>query len=72
MDNPHTGCHPLGLMPNYTTGGRLTFRHGEDVVVTDGPGITQGQAITAYGPSGIKGDSGVGRSAAIPRTPVHQ
>ncbi|MFF7328570.1 putative T7SS-secreted protein [Streptomyces sp. NPDC008150] len=39
--------------------GKFTFRQGEDVVIVDGPGIHQGQAITAYGPSGIKGDSGV-------------
>jgi RHS repeat-associated protein len=128
VDNPHTGCDPLGLMPNYTkeerakkrldkvvdgvieraqnggfkkhidyhgdtmhgmsdervleilknpdavyqstgTGGRLTFRQGEDVVVTDGPGTTQGQAITAYGPSGIKGDSGVGALGGKPTDP---
>ncbi|SES47265.1 RHS repeat-associated core domain-containing protein [Streptomyces sp. yr375] len=128
VDNPHSGCDPLGLMPNYTkeekakkrldkivdgiveraqdggfkkrhdyhgdtmhgmsdervldilknpdavyqstgTSGRLTFRQGEDIVVTDGPGNTQGQAITAYGPSGIKGDSGVEALGGKPTDP---
>ncbi|WP_234330287.1 RHS repeat-associated core domain-containing protein [Streptomyces acidiscabies] len=118
VDNPLSGCDPLGLMPKYTkeeraqkrinkivddiveraqsgefrkrqdyhgdtrhaftdervieilknpdavyrstgTSGTLTFRQGADIVVTEGPGNVQGQAITAYGPSGIKGESGV-------------
>ncbi|MFE3635309.1 putative T7SS-secreted protein [Streptomyces sp. NPDC059168] len=132
VDNPYTGCDPLGLMPKYTkeerarkrldkivhgvieraqngefkkhldyhgdtrhgftdervmeilkdpdavyqstgTGGRLTFRQGEDIVVVDGPGNTQGQAITAYGPSGIKGKSGaeaLGGKVTDPGVPV--
>ncbi|MEV4450476.1 MULTISPECIES: hypothetical protein [Streptomyces] len=37
--------------------------------MTDGPGTTQGQAITAYGPSGIKGDSGVGALGGKPTDP---
>ncbi len=117
VDNPYTGCDPLGLMPKYTkeekaqqravkaadgviqkaqedrfrkhpgyhgetmhgfsddrvleilknpdavyqsTGGagNLIFRQGEDVVVTKGVGSEAGQAITAYGPSGVLGESG--------------
>jgi RHS repeat-associated protein len=128
VDNPHSGCDPLGLMPKYTkeerarkridkivddvlaraqngeikkhrdyhgddmhafsdervleilknpdavyhstgTGGRLMFRQGEDLVVTDGPGNTQGQAITAYGPSGIKGPSGAQALGGLPTDP---
>ena len=38
--------------------GTLIFRKGTDIVVTDGPGSGQGQVVTAYGPSGILGDSG--------------
>uniref|UniRef100_UPI0006262825 putative T7SS-secreted protein n=1 Tax=Streptomyces odonnellii TaxID=1417980 RepID=UPI0006262825 len=128
VDNPYTGCDPLGLMPKYTkeekaqkrvdkildgvieraqnggfkkhidyhgdsmhgmsdervleilknpdavyhstgTSGRLMFRQGEDIVVTDGPGNTQGQAITAYGPSGIKGESGAAALGGKPTDP---
>ncbi|MFF7178727.1 putative T7SS-secreted protein [Streptomyces sp. NPDC008121] len=38
--------------------GNLIFRQGDDVVVTKGVGSEAGQAITAYGPSGVLGDSG--------------
>jgi hypothetical protein len=38
--------------------GRLTFRKGTDIVVIEGPGGGQGNVITGYGPSGIKGDIG--------------
>ncbi|QXE33341.1 RHS domain-containing protein [Streptomyces sp. GMY02] len=132
VDNPYSGCDPLGLMPKYTkeekaqqrvlkvadgvveraqdgrlrkdpdyhgdtrhgftdervleilrnpdavyhsTGGagNLIFRQGEDVVVTRGPGSSAGQAITAYGPSGIRGESGasaLGGSPADPGGPI--
>ncbi|MFD7912276.1 putative T7SS-secreted protein [Streptomyces sp. NPDC059752] len=132
VDNPHSGCDPLGLAPKYTkeekaqkridkvvddvidraqsggfkkhneyhgntmhgfsddrvteilknpdavyqsTGqkGRFMFRQGEDVVVVDGVGQTQGQAITAYGSSGIKGPSGataLGGKATDPHPPI--
>ncbi|GGT23310.1 hypothetical protein GCM10010271_28570 [Streptomyces kurssanovii] len=128
VDNPHSGCDPLGLMPKYTkeeraqkrinkvvddiverahdggfrkrhdyhgdtrhafsdervveilknpdavyhsagTAGTFTFRQGDDIVVIDGPGNTQGQAITAYGPSGIKGDSGATALGGKPTDP---
>lgn len=128
VDNPHSGCDPLGLMPKYTkeeraqkridkivdgvvdrannaelkkrfdyhgdtrhafsdervieilknpdavyhsTGqaGTFTFRQGDDIVVIDGPGNTQGQAITAYGPSGIKGGSGAEALGGKPTDP---
>ncbi|CAM5259071.1 Type IV secretion protein Rhs OS=Streptomyces aurantiogriseus OX=66870 GN=GCM10010251_44330 PE=4 SV=1 [Streptomyces aurantiogriseus] len=128
VDNPYTGCDPLGLMPKYTkeekarqrsiktadgvieraqdgtfrkhpkyhgdemhgftdervleilknpdavyqstgTAGKLMFRQGEDVVVTHGPGSEAGQAITAYGPSGIKGDSGATALGGKPTDP---
>ena len=38
--------------------GRLIFRKGTDIVVVEGPGSSQGNVITGYGPSGIKGESG--------------
>jgi hypothetical protein len=38
--------------------GRLIFRKGTDIVVVEGPGTGQGNVVTGYGPSGIKGDSG--------------
>ncbi|MGP3732200.1 putative T7SS-secreted protein [Streptomyces sp. GDS52] len=131
VDNPHTGCDPLGLMPKYTKeekaqqarekaiqtadevieraqgnrmkkagnyhadsmhsfsdervleilkspdavyhstagSGRLTFRQGEDIVVTEGGGAGAGNAITAYGPSGTRGDSGVRALGGLPSDP---
>ncbi|WP_149179845.1 putative T7SS-secreted protein [Streptomyces sp. TRM49041] len=39
--------------------GNLIFRQGEDIVVTKGAGAGAGDVITGYGPSGIKGESGV-------------
>ncbi|MFJ4966837.1 putative T7SS-secreted protein [Streptomyces sp. NPDC088729] len=53
--------------------GNLTFRQGEDVVITKGPGAGAGDVITAYGPSGIRGESGAkafGGSADDPGLPV--
>jgi hypothetical protein len=38
--------------------GRLIFRKGTDIVVVEGPGSAQGNVVTGYGPSGIKGESG--------------
>lgn len=114
VDNPHSGCDQLGLMPKFVeraqdggfrkrhdyhrdtrhafsdervveilknpdavyhsgTAGTFTFRQGDDIVVIDGPGTTQGQAITAYGPSGIKGESGataLGGKSTDPGAPV--
>ncbi|MEU7425549.1 putative T7SS-secreted protein [Streptomyces sp. NPDC040750] len=128
VDNPYTGCDPLGLMPKYTkeekarqrsvktadgvierardgtfrkhpkyhgdemhgftdervleilknpdavyqssgSAGKLVFRQGEDVVVTHGPGSEAGQAITAYGPSGIRGESGATALGGEPTAP---
>lgn len=37
---------------------RLIFRKGSDIVVVEGPGSGQGNVITGYGPSGIRGESG--------------
>jgi hypothetical protein len=49
--------------------GNLIFRQGEDVVVTKGPGSEAGQAITAYGSSGIKGESGATALGGKPTDP---
>ncbi|MBM9506045.1 RHS repeat protein [Streptomyces sp. KK5PA1] len=132
VDNPHSGCDPLGLMPKYTKeekaqkrvdkilddvaerarngeinkhpkyhgderhgftdeqvlkilkdpdavyqssgqAGNFIFRKNNDIVVVYGPGSKQGQAITAYGDSGIKGESGanaLGGSPTDPGAPV--
>ncbi|KUN90268.1 type IV secretion protein Rhs [Streptomyces bungoensis] len=131
VDNPYTGCDPLGLMPKYTKeekaqqarekavqtaddvvqraqgnrmkkagnyhadsmhgfsdervldilkspdavyhstagSGRLIFRQGEDIVVAEGGGAGAGNVITAYGPSGIRGDSGVRALGGLPTDP---
>ncbi|MFE9648986.1 putative T7SS-secreted protein [Streptomyces sp. NPDC006365] len=131
VDNPYSGCDPLGLMPKYTKeekaqqarekaiqtadevveraqgdrmrkagnyhadsmhnftdervleilkspdavyhstagSGRLVFRQGEDIVVAEGGGAGAGNAITAYGPSGTRGDSGVRALGGLPSDP---
>ncbi|MGW2382649.1 putative T7SS-secreted protein [Streptomyces sp. NPDC001658] len=53
--------------------GNFIFRKDNDIAVVYGPGSKQGQAITAYGESGIKGDSGakaLGGSPTDPGSPV--
>jgi RHS repeat-associated protein len=67
LKNPDAVYHSTG------TAGKLLFRQGEDIVVTHGPGSQAGQAITAYGPSGIKGETGataLGGKATDPGAPV--
>ncbi|MFG2868213.1 putative T7SS-secreted protein [Streptomyces sp. NPDC048338] len=131
VDNPYSGCDPLGLMPKYTKeekaararqeaidtadevieraqgdrirkagnyhadtshgfsdervleilkkpdavyhstagSGNLIFRQGDDIVVAKGGGAGGGNVITAYGPSGLKGDSGVTALGGLPTDP---
>lgn len=38
--------------------GRLTYKKGDDVVITEGKGSVKGQVVTSYGPSGPQGKSG--------------
>lgn len=67
LKNPDAVYHSSG------TAGNFIFRKENDIVVAYGPGSKQGQAITAYGDSGIKGDSGVkalGGSPTDPGKPV--
>lgn len=61
--------NPDAVYQTTGTSQRLMFRQGEDIVVLDGPDSTQGQAITAYGPSGIKGDSGATALGGKPTDP---
>ncbi|UYQ62473.1 putative T7SS-secreted protein [Streptomyces peucetius] len=63
LKNPDAVYHSTG------TAGTFTFRQGDDIVVIDGPGSTQGQAITAYGSSGIKGESGATALGGKPTDP---
>jgi uncharacterized protein RhaS with RHS repeats len=67
LSNPDAVYHPTGKS------GRLTFRKGEDVVITEGPGSGRGQVLTSYGPSGPRGKSGTaifGGHAADPGLPM--
>jgi RHS repeat-associated protein len=68
--------NPDAVYHSTSGSGRLIFRQGEDVVVTEGGGAGAGNAITAYGPSGIKGESGakaLGGSPTDPGSPItHQ
>jgi hypothetical protein len=53
--------------------GNFIFRKDNDIAVVYGPGSKQGQAVAAYGESGIKGPSGVkalGGSPTDPGAPV--
>ncbi|MEU9670611.1 putative T7SS-secreted protein, partial [Streptomyces bobili] len=61
--------NPDAVYQSTGTAKRLMFRQGEDIVVVEGPGNTQGQALTAYGPSGIRGDSGASALGGKPTDP---
>ncbi|MFJ8003742.1 putative T7SS-secreted protein [Streptomyces fagopyri] len=53
--------------------GNFIYRKDNDIAVVYGPGSKQGQVITAYGDSGIKGESGfraLGGSPTDPGLPV--
>ncbi|MFG2474533.1 putative T7SS-secreted protein [Streptomyces fagopyri] len=53
--------------------GNFIYRKDNDIAVVYGPGSRQGQVITAYGDSGIKGESGfraLGGSPTDPGLPV--
>ncbi|MET8828240.1 putative T7SS-secreted protein [Streptomyces sp. NPDC004610] len=60
---------PDAVYQSTGTSGNLVFRQGEDIVVTHGPGSQAGQAITAYGPSGVRGDSGAAALGGKPTDP---
>jgi RHS repeat-associated protein len=61
--------NPDAVYHSTANSGNLLFRQGEDIVVTKGSGAGAGNAITAYGPSGIKGDSGVKALGGLPTDP---
>ncbi|MGW0469484.1 putative T7SS-secreted protein [Streptomyces sp. NPDC003027] len=61
--------NPDAVYHSTANSGNLIFRQGEDVVVTRGGGAGAGNAITAYGPSGIKGDSGAKALGGLPTDP---
>ncbi|MEW1626927.1 putative T7SS-secreted protein [Streptomyces sp. NPDC089173] len=63
LKNPDAVYHSQGQR------GNLTFRQGEDVVITKGPGAGAGDVITAYGPSGIRGESGAKAFGGSPDDP---
>ncbi|MYR40847.1 RHS repeat domain-containing protein [Streptomyces sp. SID5910] len=61
--------HPDAVYHSTANSGNLIFRQGEDIVVAKGGGAGAGNAITAYGPSGIKGESGVKALGGSPTDP---
>ncbi|MFD8112350.1 putative T7SS-secreted protein [Streptomyces microflavus] len=63
LKNPDAVYHSQGQR------GNLTFRQGEDVVITKGPGAGAGDVITAYGPSGTRGESGAKAFGGSPDDP---
>ncbi|MER7012836.1 DUF6531 domain-containing protein [Saccharopolyspora sp. NPDC000359] len=69
-------ANPDAVYVSQGTGGRLIFRGGDDVVITEGSGARAGQVVTSYGPSGPRGESGAtifGGEASDPGMPItHQ
>ncbi|GAA4027324.1 hypothetical protein GCM10022409_09110 [Hymenobacter glaciei] len=63
LSNPDAVYHSNG------SGGRLIFRKGGDVVITEGPGSSRGQIVTSYGPSGPQGKSGASIFGGQPTEP---
>ncbi|WP_326738232.1 putative T7SS-secreted protein [Streptomyces sp. NBC_01022] len=57
---------PDAVYHSTANSGNLIFRQGEDIVVTTGGGPGAGNAITAYGPSGVLGDSGARATGGLP------
>lgn len=49
--------------------GRLIYRRGGDIVVLEGPGSGGGNAVTAYGPGGVRGTSGANALGGAPTDP---
>ncbi|MFI6287435.1 putative T7SS-secreted protein [Streptomyces sp. NPDC051018] len=65
--------NPDAVYQSQGQAGNFLYRKDNDIAVVYGPGSKQGQAITAYGESGIKGDSGaraLGGSPSDPGKPV--
>ncbi|WKV75990.1 DUF6531 domain-containing protein [Streptomyces sp. PCS3-D2] len=61
--------NPDAVYHSTANSGNLIFRQGEDIVVTTGGPPGAGNAITAYGPSGVLGDSGARATGGLPTDP---
>ncbi|MFC4469049.1 putative T7SS-secreted protein [Streptomyces xiangluensis] len=61
--------NPDAVYQSQGQSGNFLFRKDNDIAVVYGPGSKQGQAITAYGESGIKGDSGAAALGGKPTDP---
>ncbi|MFE1955468.1 putative T7SS-secreted protein [Streptomyces sp. NPDC059524] len=65
--------NPDAVYQSQGQAGNFIYRKDNDIAVVYGPGSKQGQAITAYGESGIKGETGakaLGGSPSDPGKPV--
>ncbi|MFD8965932.1 putative T7SS-secreted protein [Streptomyces sp. NPDC059568] len=60
---------PDAVYHSTANSGNLLFRQGEDIVVVRSDRVGAGNVITAYGPSGIKGDSGATALGGLPTDP---
>ncbi|MGW0667769.1 putative T7SS-secreted protein [Streptomyces sp. NPDC002746] len=58
--------NPDAVYHSTANSGNLIFKQGDDIVVTTGGGPGAGNAITAYGPSGVLGDSGARATGGLP------
>ncbi|MGW7453518.1 RHS repeat-associated core domain-containing protein [Streptomyces sp. NPDC054787] len=58
--------NPDAVYHSTANSGNLIFRQGEDIVVTTGGPPGAGNAITAYGPSGVLGESGAKATGGLP------
>ncbi|MFD7921629.1 putative T7SS-secreted protein [Streptomyces sp. NPDC059740] len=64
---------PDAVYKSTGSAGRLIYRQGEDIVITEGKGSKAGNLITSYGPSGPRMESGakaLGGSPSDPGLPV--
>ncbi|MFD7322592.1 putative T7SS-secreted protein [Streptomyces sp. NPDC059875] len=61
--------NPDAVYHSSANSGNLIFRQGEDIAVVRSDKVGSGNVITAYGPSGIKGDSGARSLGGLPSDP---
>ncbi|GAB2956397.1 hypothetical protein GCM10023080_014520 [Streptomyces pseudoechinosporeus] len=60
---------PDAVYHSTANSGNLIFRQGEDIAVVRSDRVGAGNVITAYGPSGIRGDSGATALGGLPTDP---
>ncbi|KYF71253.1 RHS repeat domain-containing protein [Sorangium cellulosum] len=59
-------ANPDAVYMSQGKSGRMIFRKGDNIVVVDGPGSSQGTVVTGYGPAGTKNASGAAALGGLP------